>query len=593
MATVTDPDNLKLSANPRGSTPDGNVYIDPTTTPPTIQLIATDDTGGWVDANSFTKKEGVSLQALYSFLKQQWKDNDVNDFYNYLFPMEAITSEQFEFINDWEPADDASRSYIRTGGWTEKTAAGVEKQSWMGVITLGSIGATQAPYYAWFDGNNDEGGDFLTLPTAFEFTGVVNEPVQVYGDASNGNIDYRDDQLFLYIRPDTQGTSGDVTGYTFDSSSTDEIGAGAGVTYQVYRFPLTTTEDLNITLTDTEVETLITSKTLQIRFDVGSLTSAILPVELSGGPYDFTHIIESTAGDASALTPSQVYNYVQYQLRQSGNIDQGGGDRKGQLTEELVRFVGSTLETFAINGGTEGVLIDNFDQDEISNLAFRDNTNTLRSFPTISSGNIIFNNRVSDDPAARFWMFYTTANGGSNVYPGATALIVTDYNGADISGYIHVKGNTATASGTTDGEITGGTSVLTSTAGGLGDLSGQVLRITSGNNIGFYFVASSTATTITIEGTFENTDAANTVTWAVYPKNENEDGNAVIPYSFDYSNAQGNRGDGLTNAEAPVTVVTLGLDNAQYVTQTSRILGGAGNNISVNAPLERNYSDPL
>ena len=590
MATVTDPDNLKLSANPRGSSPDGNVYIDPAG--PTIQLIATDDTGGWVDANSFTKKEGVSLQALYSFLKQQWKDNDVNDFYNYLFPMEAITSEQFEFINDWEPADDASRSYIRTGGWTEKTAAGVEKQSWMGVITLGSIGATQSPYYAWFDGNGDEGSDFLTNPSSFQFTGIVNEPVKVYGDASNGNVDYRDDQLFLYIRPDTEGTSGNVTGYTFDSSSTAEIGAGAGVTYQVYRFPLTTTTDLNISLTDTEVGALITAKSLEIEFD-GTFSSSILPVELSGGPYNFTHIIRSGSGDSANLTPSEVYNFVQYQLRQDADIDVGAGNRNGQLTEELVRFVGSTLETFAINSGTEGVLIDNFNQNEISNLAFRDNTNSLKIFPTISAGNISFNNRVSDDPSARFWMFYTTANSGANVYPGATALIVTDYNGADISGYIHVKGNTATASGTTDGEITGGTSVLTSTAGGLGDLSDQVLRITTGNNIGFYFVASSTATTITIEGTFEETDATDTVTWAVYPKNEDVNGNAVIPYTFDYSDAQGNRGDGLADAPAPITIVTLGLDNAQYVTQTGVIGAGANQNFSVNAALERNYSDPL
>ena len=590
MATVTDPDNLKLSANPRGSSPDGNVYIDPTG--PTIQLIATDDTGGWVDANSFTKKEGVSLQALYSFLKQQWKDNDVNDFYNYLFPMEAITSEQFEFINDWEPADDASRSYIRTGGWTEKSAAGVEKQSWMGVITLGSIGSTQAPYYAWFDGNGDEGSDFLTAPIPFTFTGVVNEPVKVYGDASNGNVDYRDDQLFLYIRPDTEGTSGNVTGYTFDSSSTAEIGAGAGVTYQVYRFPLTTTNDLNITLTDAEVASLISTKSLEIEFD-GTFSSSILPVELSGGPYNFTHIIRSGNGDAANLTPSQVYNFVQYQLRQATDIDAGAGDRTGQLTEELVRFVGSTLETFAINSGTEGVLIDNFNQNEISNLAFRDNANSLKIFPTISAGDISFNNRVSDDPSARFWMFYSTANAGANVYPGSTALIVTDYNGTDISGYIHVKGNTATASETLDGAITGGTSVLTSTAGGLGDLSGQVLRITTGNNIGFYFVESSTATTITIEGTFEETDATDTVTWAVYPKNEDVNGNAIIPYTFDYSDAQGNRGDGLADAPAPITIVTLGLDNAQYVTQTGVIGAGANQNFSVNAALERNYSDPV
>ncbi|HAW05259.1 MAG TPA: hypothetical protein DCW83_11270, partial [Saprospirales bacterium] len=137
MPTIVDPDDLTLSSQPVGSSPDGSVYIDPTSTPPTIQLIASDQTGGF-GSSPFTEKEGVSLQALYSFLKLQWKQNDTDDFFKFLFPMEAITSEQFEFINNWEPADDATRSFIRTGGWTEKDAGGTEKQSWMGVITLGN-----------------------------------------------------------------------------------------------------------------------------------------------------------------------------------------------------------------------------------------------------------------------------------------------------------------------------------------------------------------------------------------------------------------------------------------------------------------------
>ncbi|MGD9670176.1 MAG: hypothetical protein AB7U75_14260 [Hyphomicrobiaceae bacterium] len=33
--------------------------------------------------------------------------------------MTAITPEQFEFINDWEPAADSTRNLIRTAGWRE------------------------------------------------------------------------------------------------------------------------------------------------------------------------------------------------------------------------------------------------------------------------------------------------------------------------------------------------------------------------------------------------------------------------------------------------------------------------------------------
>jgi hypothetical protein len=586
MPTIVDPDDLTLSSQPVGSTPDGSVYIDPTTTPPTIQLIASDQTGGF-GSSPFTEKEGVSLQALYSFLKLQWKQNDTDDFFKFLFPMEAITSEQFEFINNWEPADDATRSFIRTGGWTEKDAGGTEKQSWMGVITLGNILTSQQPYFAWYDAGTTS---FLTSVTNFSFAGIVNEPVQVYGDTNNGNFDYRTKQLFVYIRPDTTGTSGNVVGYTYDLSTTAAIGTGAGVTYQVYRFPLSTVQDLNLTLTDSEITTLDTNKTLRIRFDVNE-TSAQLPIQF-GSTFNFTHTIDAdTSGDLANLTPAEVYNFVQFQLRQNVDIDDAAGTRTGKLTEELVKFVGTTLETLAINGATEGVMIDNFDTNETANLKFSDNGNVLRAFPVISSGIITLNDRLRDDPATRYWMFYTTANSGTNVYPGANALIVTDYNGDDVSNYLHISGQTPQTSQTTDGSITAASSVLTSTAGGLSPSAfiGKVLRITAGNNIGFYFITANTANTITIDGVFEATDASNTVTWSVYNKNAN----GQVSYTFDYDNAASNRGDGLSSVDAGITLVALGLDGAQYVTQAGSIGGGAGQNFSVNAALERNFSDPL
>jgi hypothetical protein len=456
----------------------------------------------------------------------------------------------------------------------------------MGVITLGNILTSQQPYFAWFE----VGTGFLTTPTNFTFSGIVNEPVQVYGDTNNGSFDYRTKQLFVYIRPDTTGGSGSVVGYTYDLSTTAAIGTGAGVTYQVYRFPLSTVVDLNLTLTDSEIATIDTNKTLRIRFDVNE-NSTQLPIQF-GSTFNFTHTIDAdTTGDLANLTPSEIYNFVQFQLRQNADIDDAAGTRTGQLTEELVRFVGSSLQTIAINSGTEGVMIDNFDTNETANLKYTDNTNTLRSFPVISSGIITLNDRLRDDPATRYWMFYQSANSGANVYPGTNALIVTDYNGDDISNYLHVSGQSAQASQSTDGDITSGTSILNTTAGGLtpSALIGKVLRITAGNNIGFYFISANTASTITIEGTFENTDAANTVSWSVYNKNST----GAVNYTFDYDNAASNRGDGLSSVDANITIVAIGLDGAQYVPQSGTIGAGAGQNFSVNAALERNFSDPL
>lgn len=585
MATIVDLDDLRLSSQASSGTPDGEVFINATASPPTIELISTTE---WAGSN-FTAAEGVSLQALYSFLKDQWKNNDTDDWFRYDFPMEAITSEQFEFVKNWEPADDTTRSYIRTGGWSEKNASGVEKQEWLGVITLGSIGASQTAYFAWYNASTEA---FLTTPADFSFTGAVNEAVKIYGDSNNGNFDYRSRQLFVYIRPTPTGSSGNVTGYTFDQSSTDAIGSGASVTTQVYRFPLTTTTDLDITLTDAEVASLISSAGLEILFDQTSLTSATLPIALAGGTYNFTHLIRSSNGDSEQLTPSEVYNFIQYSLRQSTNInDDSTGSRTGQLTEALVTFVGPVLETFAIGtNDDEGIMIDNIDTGNTANFKYRDNTNTLRAYPTVAAGSIVFNDNLIEDPSTRYWMFYQNANSGSNVYPGTSALIAKDFNGNDITGYLHIKPNqTAVDSANLDGAITSGTSTLTSTSAGFTDdsFNGKVLRITAGNNIGFYFIEDTTSNTIVIDGTFEGTDSSNTVSWAVYDKNTA----GTIPWDFNYDDSS-TRGDGSTT-DAPVTVVALGLGNAQFTNGNFTITSASGQSFSIVAALERNYSDPL
>lgn len=581
MATIVDPDNLRLSSQASSGIPDGEVYVDPTTSPPTIELISTTE---WAGSN-FTNAEGVSLQALYSFLKEQWKTNAT--FIKYEFPMEAITAEQFEFINNWEPLNDTVRSYIRTGGWTEKDATGTAKQTWMGVITLGNIELSQTAYYAWFD---PDAPAFLTSAANFTYSGPVNEAVKIFGDLTHGNFNYTTEQLYVYIRPNTTGGSGSVVGYSYNSSNTAAIGSAGGVTYQVYRFPLSTSVDLSLTLTDAEITSLETAKGLQITYGTpGTYASSILPIELQGGPYNFAVLINSTTGDGASLTPSEVYNWVQYKLRQDANIDTGASVN-GKLAEALVTFVGPVLETFAIDGGTEGVLIDNINTGETANFKFRDDTNTLRPFPTVAAGKIAFNNNLINDPSTKYWMFYTTANAGANVYPGANALLVPDYNGVNITGDLHnVIATPATGSATdTDGSTTAGSFVLTSSLAGwtATDYDDKILVVTTGANAGYYNIVTNGTDSITVDSAFEATDAA--MTFEV--RNRNTLGE--ITWDFNYDSGA-TRGDGNASNPAPVSVVALGLDTAQYVSADFTIQGTSGQSFSIVAALERNYADPV
>jgi len=591
MALVQDPDLLRLSSASSGATPDGEVFIDKEAL--TIELMSKTEFQNASGSSNFTASEGVTLQALYSFLKEQWKNNDTDDFYNYRFPMEAITAEQFEFINDWRPKNNTVRSYIRTGGWEEKDPSGSARQAWMGVITLGNIESDQTAYYFWQDGT---GSALEASRTSFTYNGPVNEAVKIFNDGSDAEdtdqFNYRTGKnLVVRIRPDT--TTGPTTGYTFDSSDTDAIGTPLAVTNQVYRFPLATAVDLKITQTDASVVTLVSEIGYQLQFDQTTLSSSQLTTDLVGGPFDFTHLIDSTS--VTNLSPSDVYNITQYKLRQTTNIndDNGTADRIGQLTEDLLVFVGDQLQTKAINGGTEGILIDDIDQTDLANFAFRDNTNDLKSFPAVASGTLTFSDTLKNDPSTRYWMFYQSASVagvGTATWPGANAVIVDDNNATDIAGYYHVQGTASFSSNTATGSITAGTKELNISSDALTASAhdGRVLRIKTGNNIGFYFIDTNSQSSITISGdkNFENTDNANTVSFDIYPKNT-----STIPWTFDYT-GDGNRNDGFKNEDALIQLVALGLDNAQYVETTGTIGNGTGQNFTITAALERNYNDP-
>jgi hypothetical protein len=104
MAKIIDPDKLSQSTAASTGSPSGNVYFD--TSNKTIELIH-DGADGGLSPNELLDQGyddgGVSLQALYSFIKERWKSDAT--LIKYPFPMEAITAEQFEFINGWTLTD--------------------------------------------------------------------------------------------------------------------------------------------------------------------------------------------------------------------------------------------------------------------------------------------------------------------------------------------------------------------------------------------------------------------------------------------------------------------------------------------------------
>jgi hypothetical protein len=504
--------------------------------------------------------DGVTMQALYSFLKEEWKADATK--IPYPFPLTAITPEQYEWVSDWVPANDATRKLVRTGGWREITTAGGVKREYVGVVSLGNIDFTDKntgdkAYYAFASD---------TARTEFTYAGPVNEVIQTYGDASNGNFDKRGDVLSLYIR---------IQGKTYQLTTTDNIGvdtSGANtMSYIVYRFPLSEATDLNISESDVNIDANAPYTGMSITY-YGSPQS----LAVGGSNYNFHVVIDGNGG-----TASEIYEFVQRQLRRNADIDAGAGTVNGFLAEDLLVFVGSTLKTKLTSIG--GVYITDFNVNDTNNLVLVDDTGAERTFPFVAAGTITFNQNLVTDSDGRYWMFfeYTLRKSVSDLALSAASGATATFTSAGANLPVTAQNDYI-----------------------------NLLGATNPNNNGIWQVTSASPTTSTFNATKVNgLTVANQTSFAatvdLNPINSPDaiivDNNAgtdlaaainatSITFDFDYDgNTQGGRTPG---TDAAVVIRAIGLETAQFVEASATITQATGLSFSVVSSLERNYTNP-
>jgi hypothetical protein len=348
--------------------------------------------------------DGVSGQALYSALKLLWKNNS-----NYLklpFPMESITPEQFEIINGWTWADITTRKSLRSCGWAERNIAGNITSMWAGIITLGEIGSGDQPYY--------QQEDESTAPVDFNFSGAINEAIQILEDP-NGDGNYADgfakrSYFKLFVR---------VPGKTYSTSSLNDIGV-SNMTYIAYRFPLSNGIDPDLLTDDSGI---VANPSTYGGIDV-SYYSTDQVRNIGGSNRNFRVIIQ---GNGKSIY--EIYTKIQYLLRQDSNINSGIGVKLGQVSDSLFRFIGDRLYT------SPGVYIDNFGQVDINNYTFTDTSGVERTFPFVATGTVVFNSNLITDADAVYRMYFTSTPSGN--YGTDNAVLVKNITGDDISGSIN------------------------------------------------------------------------------------------------------------------------------------------------------------
>lgn len=609
--------------------------------------------------------DGVSGQCVYSFFKEEWKNDPL--LIPHPFPMVAITPEQFEFIDDWEPANDVTRKLIKTAGWREIDEIDVLKKEFIGVVTLGAVAeATDQIYY-------QQGTDSADTAAAINFDrpDAVNEPILTYeedvaagspgiifttstierqdgGDFTAGAFPYQvggrvtvlgstdvgspegvNDGTYTITdvtstivtvsgTPFVAGTSGLArlakefrtaltlflregfdagfgSGKTFAQANLTDIGVTT-LTYQAYRFPLSNGADLKVSTLDATIaarspEVTITYYSSPQRFtgfklDAASTTSPNTEAE-------FGIVI-----DGQQYTAEQIYEFVQYQLRQAADINDGGSPITvvaGNIADELLEFVGDALQTLSATnplGGGSGVYITNFDANDTNRISFADNefgTTSRRTFPFVAAGTINFNSNLQNDSVAEFWMFYefterfTEAFTLSGAAGNTVTLASTTVNLEDeltVSDYINMQGFVdqnnngiwqidsfgAVSPNTADMTKVNGDAVSNEAGPGSGTLDKNPIN-------------SPDAIIVDSAGSFSPVPIQGLI-----------GGSASVAFDYDYdANVQGGRD---ASTDAAIILRAIGLESAQFVEATGTITQAVGLSFTLTAALERNYLNP-
>ena len=609
MAKIVDPDALNQSTE---------IIFD--TTGKTIQLLI----AGNLDDDSPGSASGVTLQAVYSFCKEEWKTDAILN--KFRFPFDAITAAKMDLVNGWDWEDQQTIDLIRDGGWSLRDSGGTSQEEYMCIISLGGsfVESSDKAYY-----QGDVGFDQSV--TIFDKTDSLNEPVKVYGDVTHGDFDNRD-FFKIYLREQAKTYAGGSLLVDQNLSVLD---------YTVYKLPLVNAVDIKITASDLTVDTTepYVGASNGVGFD-GSVTMDDPTFTLTSA--SITFVIGDVGKIITIISGNNTGRYEIATFTDASNVDV---DRNFSATEGLIGFnrrvkgmtvdyvKGSSFTTWTSGGG---YAVDTVTLDNVVATPRWFRAIVLHSGETVNPSSDTTNwaaypgeKQIGDN----YYAFnrIVNANNGDleKVYEFTQRQLrqPISINDCLISGNaVTVYGNVAVPLAgflgdtlqTNPGTLVNGFDIndknriqmfdITVDGGGL-NAEGVPVTTTQRD---YPFVAAGTIVfnqaliddpDAEFTMYFTNDDAGedagcdfDTTSGIIVQDSDTVDikaeaisGNVTFSYDYD-GNVQ--RGSGSAGVNAPVTIVAMGLDGAQWVVAPFTITKAVGLNFPVNAAKERNYNNP-
>jgi hypothetical protein len=458
---------LVQSSQGRSGTPDGNIFFDVTNgrieiitaeEAPTIDMSSRGGTG--TDSNPLTEQDGVKLEALYAFEREQRRLDETLRQYDYYFEGSFKFAGAYNLVNGrkFDDADGSNTSLtvddrfkIRGSGWRELAANGDIGRIYYGNKSLGNIEASSTPYYQ------------LALHGAtanYDKAGPVDEAVQVYGDAAvDANTTTFDTRTYEALTVRTYGYNYDRKTLS-DSGVTEMDGYSTG-------FALGETPHATTNTTDHPFADVWTTPTgVWVGMTLEELDTPQSETGFNETDGNFTWVLNNPSG----ASLSECVAYLDAIATVDGDINaHAGNTTNGKQVDTWYRYTGSGKiqplvgETTRADVGAagEGLFIEGLTGVDKQNVVFIDNAGDTKTYPFFVTNYVTVGANAVADTNAWFHAFFETGPGAGDDFNEAGAITVQDSASTPVKGNVSGSpfrsGNDIVFEFDYDGDTLGGT----------------------------------------------------------------------------------------------------------------------------------------
>jgi hypothetical protein len=445
---------LVQSTQGRTGTPTGNVFFDVATG--RIELITAEEQatidmsgrGGSASApNPLIEADGVKLEALYAFEREQRKADEVLRQYDYFFKGTFKFGGAYELVNGrkFDDGDGSATSNttddrfkVRGSGWIERDSTGAIGRIYYGTVSLGTILAGSQPYYQAAAGHPTSGA-----PTSYNKVGPIDEAVQVQGnitvDANTTTFDERG-ELTMKIR--TYGQNADEKNLTSSGvSQMDGYSTGFALGESVHL--TTNTTDHPIASVYNATPASQTGVWLNMTLEELAVPQVEAGFNETGGTTEFTWVLNNPSG----ATLVECIAYLDAIATQDADINAHvGNTTNGQANGVWYTYNAAGKILPQSGADSNGLFIEGLLGTDRTSVIFTDDSATTRTYPNFLSIGVNVGSGAVADANAWFHAFFETNAG--NDFGTAGAITVLDSAGDAVKGTVagdpYLSGSTLT-----------------------------------------------------------------------------------------------------------------------------------------------------